>query len=139
MQTLSVSLAERSYPIFIGESLLTNPECYQTYLKAKQVLIVSNTTIAPLYLAKVEQTLQSLGYKVACHILPDGEQFKDLQHVEGIFKTLLEQRFNRDCALVALGGGVVGDMAGFAAACYQRGVAFLQIPTTLLSQVDSSV
>lgn len=139
MQTLSVSLAERSYPIFIGESLLTKPECYQTYLKAKQVLIVSNTMIAPLYLAKVEQTLQSLGYKVACHILPDGEQFKDLQHVEGIFKTLLEQRFNRDCALVALGGGVVGDMTGFAAACYQRGVAFLQIPTTLLSQVDSSV
>lgn len=139
MQQLTVSLAERSYPIFIGESLLTNPQCYQPYLKAKQVLIVTNTTVAPLYLAQVEQTLQLLAYKVASHILPDGEQFKDLQHLESIFTTLLEHRFNRDCALVALGGGVVGDMTGFAAACYQRGVAFLQIPTTLLSQVDSSV
>lgn len=139
MQTLSVSLYERSYPIFIGESLLTQIACYQPYLHAKQVLIVTNTTVAPLYLAKVEQTLHAQGYNVASHILPDGEQFKDLQSVEGIFTTLLEKKFNRDCALIALGGGVVGDMTGFAAACYQRGVAFLQIPTTLLSQVDSSV
>ena len=139
MQTLTVSLNERSYPIFIGESLLTQASCYQSYLKGKQVLIVSNTTVAPLYLAQVEHTLNALGYQTANYILPDGEQFKDIHHVEAIFTALLESKFNRDCALVALGGGVVGDMTGFAAACYQRGVAFLQISTTLLSQVDSSV
>ncbi|HQV79920.1 MAG: 3-dehydroquinate synthase [Agitococcus sp.] len=139
MQTLTVSLNERSYPIFIGESLLTQAVCYQSYLQGKQVLIVSNTTVAPLYLAQVENTLNTLGYQVASYILPDGEQFKNMAHVESIFTQLLEKRFNRDCALVALGGGVVGDMTGFAAACYQRGVSFLQIPTTLLAQVDSSV
>lgn len=139
MQTLTVSLNERSYPIFIGESLLTQAMCYQPYLQGKQVLIVTNTTVAPLYLAHVEQTLAVLGYQIASYILPDGEQFKDIHHVEAIFTALLEKKFNRDCALVALGGGVVGDMTGFAAACYQRGVAFLQIPTTLLAQVDSSV
>lgn len=139
MQTLTVSLEARSYPIFIGQSLLTQTSCYAAYLQGKQVLIVSNSTVAPLYLSQVEQTLTSLGYRVAAHILPDGEQFKDLTHLETIFNTLLSQRFNRDCSLVALGGGVVGDMTGFAAACYQRGVSFLQIPTTLLAQVDSSV
>lgn len=139
MQTLTVALEARSYPIFIGQSLLTQSSCYAAYLQGKQVLIVSNSTVAPLYLSQVEQTLSSLGYQVAAHILPDGEQFKDLTHLESIFSTLLAQRFNRDCSLVALGGGVVGDMTGFAAACYQRGVSFLQIPTTLLAQVDSSV
>lgn len=139
MQTLSVALNERSYPIFIGENLLGQSQCYTPYLQGKQVLVVSNQTVAPLYLAVVEQVLRAEGYQVASHLLPDGEQFKDLAHVEGIFTTLLEQRFNRDCSLVALGGGVVGDMTGFAAACYQRGVSFLQIPTTLLAQVDSSV
>lgn len=139
MQTLTVALNERSYPIFIGESLLTRADCLTPYLKAKQILIVSNVTVAPLYLAQVKSTLLAHGYQVETHILPDGEQYKDLSHVEGVFTTLLEQRFNRDCALIALGGGVVGDMTGFAAACYQRGVSFLQIPTTLLAQVDSSV
>lgn len=139
MQTLTVALDQRSYPIFIGENLIGQVQCFKPYLKGKQVLIVSNRTIAPLYLATVEGVLQDQGYQVATHILPDGEQFKDVAHVEGIFTTLLEKRFNRDCSLVALGGGVVGDMTGFAAACYQRGVSFLQIPTTLLAQVDSSV
>ncbi len=139
MQTLTVALSERSYPIFIGEHLLTDKNCFAPYLCAKQVLVVSNTTVAPLYLAQVESTLKAQGYLVETHLLPDGEQYKDITHVEGIFTTLLEKRFNRDCALVALGGGVVGDMTGFAAACYQRGVSFVQIPTTLLAQVDSSV
>lgn len=139
MQKLTVALNERSYPIFIGECLLANENCFTPYLSAKQILIVSNTTVAPLYLAQVESVLKAQGYLVAIHLLPDGEQYKDIAHVEGIFTTLLEERFNRDCALVALGGGVVGDMTGFAAACYQRGVSFLQIPTTLLAQVDSSV
>ena len=139
MQTLTVALNERSYPIFIGEHLLTQENCFKPYLKAKQILIVSNTTVAPLYLAQVQAILNAQGYVVEVHILPDGEQYKDIAHVEGIFTSLLEKRFNRDCALIALGGGVVGDMTGFAAACYQRGVSFLQIPTTLLAQVDSSV
>jgi 3-dehydroquinate synthase len=139
MQTLQVSLNERSYPIFIGENLLTQVNCFKPYLKAKQILIVSNSTVAPLYLERVQSTLLAQGYVVETHILPDGEQYKDMAHVEGVFTTLLEKRFNRDCALIALGGGVVGDMTGFAAACYQRGVSFLQIPTTLLAQVDSSV
>ena len=139
MQTLTVALEQRSYPIFIGENLLEQAQCFKPYLKGRQVLIVSNTTIAPLNQSKVENILNEQGYQVSTHILPDGEQFKDVAHVEGIFTTLLEKRFNRDCSLVALGGGVVGDMTGFAAACYQRGVSFLQIPTTLLSQVDSSV
>lgn len=139
MQTLTVALHERSYPIFIGENLLTQAACFTPYLTAKQLLIVTNTTVAPLYLAQVKETLLAQGFVVATHILPDGEQYKDIAHVEAVFTTLLEHRFNRDCALIALGGGVVGDMTGFAAACYQRGVAFLQIPTTLLAQVDSSV
>ena len=139
MQTLQVALNERSYPIFIGENLLTQVNCFKPYLTAKQILIVSNSTIAPLYLERVQSTLLAQSYVVETHILPDGEQYKDIAHIEGIFTTLLEKRFNRDCALIALGGGVVGDMTGFAAACYQRGVSFLQIPTTLLAQVDSSV
>ncbi|PTQ89705.1 3-dehydroquinate synthase [Agitococcus lubricus] len=139
MQTLTVALEQRSYPIFIGENLLSQPACFKPYLKAKQILVVTNMTVAPLYLQTVVQLLLGQGYIVQTHILPDGEQFKDIRHIEGIFTQLLEHRFNRDCALVALGGGVVGDMTGFAAACYQRGVDFLQIPTTLLAQVDSSV
>lgn len=137
MQTLEVSLGERSYPIHVGAGLLSRPELLLSALKSRQVLIVSNTTVAPLYL----QILKSLlGDRVLAEcILPDGEQYKDLTHLDAIFTALLEQRFNRDCALIALGGGVVGDMTGFAAACYQRGVDFIQVPTTLLSQVDSSV
>lgn len=139
MQTLNVALGSRSYPIFIGENLLDTPEYLLPYINGRQVLVVSNTTVAPLYLQKITQTLQSGGKDIRVHILPDGEQYKTLDQVEGIFTNLLEGRFNRDCTLLALGGGVVGDMTGFAAACYQRGVDFIQVPTTLLSQVDSSV
>ncbi len=137
MHTLEVSLGKRSYPIHIGAGLLTQPELLAAALRSRQVLIVSNETVAPLYLGQLEKLLQ--GRRVASCILPDGERFKDLSHLDAVFTALLEQRFNRDCTLVALGGGVVGDMTGFAAACYQRGVDFIQIPTTLLSQVDSSV
>lgn len=138
MQTLHVELGERRYPIFIGSQL--NPqELLEPYIHGKQVMIVSNETIAPLYLERYEQAIQSLGKKVAVCILPDGEKFKNIEHLNLIFDALLEAGFNRDCTVLALGGGVIGDMAGFASACFQRGVYFIQVPTTLLSQVDSSV
>ena len=136
-RALTVELGPRSYPIFIGAGLVGDPECYRPYIAGRQVLLVSNETVAPLYLEAVEGALAGLD----CHrvILPDGEQYKDLGTLNHIFDTLLAERLGRDVTLVALGGGVVGDMAGFAAACYQRGVDFLQVPTTLLAQVDSSV
>lgn len=138
MQTLHVELGERRYPIFIGSQL--NPqELLEPYIHGKQVMIVSNETIAPLYLERYEQAIQSLGKKVAVCILPDGEKFKNIEYLNLIFDALLEAGFNRDCTVLALGGGVIGDMAGFASACFQRGVYFIQVPTTLLSQVDSSV
>ncbi len=139
MQTLEVQLGERSYPIFIGESLLAKPDCLLPWIRGKQVLVVSNSTVAPLYAAQILETLRANGLTVADVTLPDGEQFKDWQHLNLIFDALLTARFSRKATLIALGGGVVGDMTGFAAACYQRGVDFIQIPTTLLSQVDSSV
>lgn len=136
-RTLTVALGERSYPIYIGPGLIGDPRRYQPHIRGKQVMIVSNETVAPLYLARVEQALD--GYPVDSVILPDGEQYKNLEVWNRIFDGLLGSRFGRNCTIVALGGGVVGDMAGFAAACYQRGVAFIQVPTTLLAQVDSSV
>lgn len=137
MHTLRVSLGDRSYPIHIGTGLLSRPELLESAVRGRQVLIVSNETVAPLYIDRLGALLP--GQTVARCILPDGEQFKDLHHLERIFGELLRQRFNRDCTLVALGGGVIGDMTGFAAASYQRGVDFIQVPTTLLAQVDSSV
>ena len=138
MQTLYVELGDRRYPIFIGSDL--NPQTLlESYIKAKQVMIVSNETVAPLYLVHYQTALLALGKQVATCILPDGEKYKDLTHLNRIFDALLEANFNRDCTVLALGGGVIGDMAGFASACFQRGVYFVQVPTTLLSQVDSSV
>ena len=137
MKTLTVDLGNRSYPIHIGQQLLENSDLLKHHVRGKQVMVVSNDTVAPLYLDKVMQGLS--GLDAASVILPDGEQFKTLNTLNSIFTALLESRYNRDCTLVALGGGVVGDITGFAAASYQRGVAFLQIPTTLLAQVDSSV
>ncbi|MFN3397956.1 MAG: 3-dehydroquinate synthase family protein, partial [Sulfurimicrobium sp.] len=137
MQTLQVALGDRSYPIHIGAGLLDSPALIQSHIAGRQVLVVSNETVAPLYLPRVRALLE--GYQVAECILPDGEAYKDLAHLERIYGVLLAERFNRDCTLLALGGGVVGDMTGFAAATYQRGVDFIQLPTTLLSQVDSSV
>ena len=137
MRTLKVDLGERSYPIYIGRGLLANPELYRPHISGGQVMIVTNTTVAPLYLEVVRTALA--GYKVMSVELPDGEAYKTLETLDQIFDALLRHRFDRGCTLVALGGGVVGDMTGFAAACYQRGVNFIQIPTTLLAQVDSSV
>ena len=137
MKTLTVDLGNRSYPIHIGQQLLENSDLLKHHVRGKQVMVVSNDTVAPLYLDKVMQGLS--GLDAASVILPDGEQYKTLDTLNSIFTALLESRYNRDCTLVALGGGVVGDITGFAAASYQRGVAFLQIPTTLLAQVDSSV
>ena len=137
MRKLLVDLGDRSYPIYIGSELLTQSELYTQHIKAKQVIVVTNETIAPLYLDRILQNLQ--GFDVETVILPDGEQFKTLEYVTRIFDKLLVSKFSRNATLIALGGGVIGDMGGFAAACYQRGIAFLQIPTTLLAQVDSSV
>ncbi len=137
MQTLQVDLGERSYPIYIGRGLLGQAELVSPHVRGSQVMVVTNETVAPLYLEQVLSAFK--GYKSDSVVLPDGEQYKTLEVWNRIFDRLLEKRFDRRCTLVALGGGVVGDMTGFAAACYQRGVDFIQIPTTLLSQVDSSV
>ena len=137
MRTLELDLGDKSYPIYIGQDLLSKAELITPYIHGKQVMIVTNTTVAPLYLEQVKSLLGD--YQLAEVILPDGEEFKTLDTVNQIFTALLEAKFDRSCTLVALGGGVVGDMTGFAAASYQRGVNFVQIPTTLLSQVDSSV
>lgn len=137
MKTLQVALGARSYPIYIGAGLLARPELYRPHLRGRQIMIVTNETVGPLYLKPVQEALQ--GLEVRSVILPDGESYKTLEVWARIFDELLAARFARDCTLIALGGGVIGDMAGFAAACYQRGVDFIQLPTTLLAQVDSSV
>ncbi|TGN38481.1 3-dehydroquinate synthase [Marinobacter confluentis] len=133
---LNVDLGDRSYPILIGQGLLGTADL-TPWVVGSQVMIVTNDTVAPLYLESARACFP--GKQVDTVVLPDGEKFKDWQTLNLIFDALLEKRHSRKTTLVALGGGVVGDMAGFAAACYQRGVAFIQVPTTLLSQVDSSV
>ena len=138
MKTLQVALADRSYPIYIGGDLLSHhPKLLTQYILGKEVLVVTNETIAPLYLEKVLQELTD--YQCESVILPDGEEFKNLTVLNQIFDKTLSSQLSRNVTMIALGGGVIGDMTGFAAACYQRGVPFIQIPTTLLSQVDSSV
>ena len=137
MRTLTVDLGDRAYPIFIGTDLIADERLYRPHIHGSQVMIVSNETVAPLYLAAVETALTD--YTLARVILPDGEQFKTSEVLDRIYTALLRNRFDRRCTLIALGGGVVGDMTGYAAASYQRGVNFIQVPTTLLSQVDSSV
>jgi len=137
MQTLQVDLAERSYPIYIGADLLRRADLLAPHIIGRQVAVVTNETVAPLYLDALKAALG--GYAVTAIVLPDGEAFKTWEILQQIFDGLLGARHDRHTTVIALGGGVVGDMAGFAAACYQRGVNFIQIPTTLLSQVDSSV
>lgn len=139
MQTLKVELANRSYPIHIGKNLLSDASLILPYLKRKHVAIVTNTTVAPLYLDKLSQSLQAAGVTVITIILPDGEAYKNTATLNTIYDTLLQNRCERSTTLIALGGGVIGDLTGYAAATYLRGVPFIQIPTTLLSQVDSSV
>ncbi|MES2821826.1 MAG: 3-dehydroquinate synthase [Pseudomonadota bacterium] len=137
MQTLQVELGERGYPIHIGEGLLSRAELFTPHIAGRQVAIVTNQTVAPLYLERLMQTL--VAFELTPIILPDGEAFKHWETLQTIFDGLLAARHDRSTTVIALGGGVIGDMAGFAAACYQRGVDFIQVPTTLLSQVDSSV
>jgi 3-dehydroquinate synthase len=135
VDTIVVALGDRSYPIHIGPELLTNTDLYG--LAAKQVLIVTNEVVAPLYLQRVQTALR--GHEVDTVVLPDGERHKTLATFTTVIDRLIDGRFHRDCCLVALGGGVIGDLTGYVAASYQRGVDFVQIPTTLLAQVDSSV
>jgi 3-dehydroquinate synthase len=139
MQTLQVELGNRSYPIHIGQNLLSQAELILPYLKRKQVAIVTNTTVAPLYLEKLAVPLRAAGVSVIEIVLPDGEAYKNTETLNLIYDALLKNRCERSTTLIALGGGVIGDMTGYAAATYLRGVPFIQIPTTLLSQVDSSV
>ena len=137
MKTLTVQLGKRSYPIYIGDQLLENADLILRHAPTRQLLVVTNDTIAPLYLDTLLATLS--GARTETVVLPDGEQYKTLETMNQIYTVLLEKRFDRRCTLIALGGGVIGDMTGFAAATYQRGVNFIQVPTTLLAQVDSSV
>ena len=140
MKTLHVDLASRSYPIYIGTHLLEQAALFEPHLKSTTtVFIVSNTTVAPLYARTLTNTLSQLGKTVRLLELPDGESFKDWQHLQLIFDELLAHGADRQSMIVALGGGVVGDMAGFGAASFMRGIRFIQVPTTLLAQVDSSV
>ena len=139
MRTVNVALGERSYPIRVGTQLLGKSELLLPYLKTLRVAIVTNEVVAPLHLASLEAGLRAAGIDITEIILPDGEAHKDFATLNQIFDGLLGARCERSTTLIALGGGVIGDMTGFAAATYQRGVPFIQIPTTLLSQVDSSV
>jgi len=137
MKTLHVDLGTRSYPIYIGAGLLNQPELIQPFIKGKTTVTVSNTTVAPLYIDKVHQQTPHLPNTDI--LLPDGEKYKTFETLGQIYTEMLEARCDRKTTLLALGGGVVGDVAGYAAASYQRGINFIQIPTTLLSMVDSSV
>ena len=137
MKTLTVNLGDRSYPIYIGVELLQNHTLIQKHIQTKAVCIVSNTTVSKLYLSELKKSLN--GCRVIEVILEDGEQFKNADSLNKIYTVLLNNKFNRDSTIIALGGGGVGDIAGFAAASFMRGIPFIQIPTTLLSQVDSSV
>lgn len=139
MRTLNVELAERSYPIRIGANLLGKPGLIKPYVKTRRVAVVTNDVVGPLYLDAFVAGLEAEGLTVTRIVLPDGEAHKDWPTLNLIFDGLLAARCDRGTTLIALGGGVVGDMVGFAAATYQRGVPFIQVPTTLLSQVDSSV
>lgn len=139
MQTLTVELDDRAYPIHIGQDLLTRLDLILPHLKRKQVAVVTNTTVAPLYLEKFVTPLEAAGVSVLPIVLLDGEQFKTAETLNTIYDALLKHRCERNTTLIALGGGVIGDMTGYAAATFLRGVPFIQVPTTLLSQVDSSV
>lgn len=139
MERITVTLGERSYPITIAAGLFNDAAAFWPLKAGDQAMLVTNETLAPLYLTPLRQRLEEAGVKVDQVILPDGEQYKTLAVMDQVFTALLQKPHGRDTTLVALGGGVIGDLTGFAAASYQRGVRFIQVPTTLLSQVDSSV
>ena len=138
--TLEVDLGERSYPIHIGGGLLQQPELFKPHVAGKVVMICTNTTVGPLYADRLNATLKDAGaQRVHTVSLPDGEEYKDWPTLQRVFDALLQNHCDRKTVLVALGGGVIGDMGGFAASAFMRGIPFIQVPTTLLSQVDSSV
>ncbi|GAB2677464.1 3-dehydroquinate synthase [Aliiglaciecola aliphaticivorans] len=137
MSTIRVELGERSYPINIDSDLLTSKSSFEEHVKSNKVIVVTNDVVKPLYLNSLLSALEGLDVSVVC--LPDGEQHKNLTQFDAVTTQLLEQHAARDTTLIALGGGVIGDLTGFVAACFQRGIPFIQVPTTLLSQVDSSV
>jgi 3-dehydroquinate synthase len=139
MKTLKVDLGSRSYPIYIGANLIEQSVLFKDCEKASSIYIVTNTTVAPLYAERLSKTLASFGKPIRTIVLPDGESYKDWKNLQLIFDDLLKFGADRQTMLVALGGGVIGDMTGFAAASFMRGVRFIQVPTTLLAQVDSSV
>ncbi|MDP2834908.1 MAG: 3-dehydroquinate synthase [Pseudomonadota bacterium] len=139
MQTLTVDLGDRAYPIHIAPGLLDRADLVLPHLAQQRVVIVTNTTVGPLYLERFTRTLASIGVQVESVVLPDGEAYKNWETLNTVFDALLTRRAERKTTLIALGGGVIGDLTGFAAACYQRGMPFIQVPTTLLAQVDSSV
>ena len=138
MESIRVALGSRAYPIHLGAGILEGVELYAPHLRGTAA-VVTNAVVAPLYAARLRKALEAAGARVVEIVVEDGEQAKGWPTLERVFDRLLEARLGRDTTLVALGGGVVGDLAGFAAATYQRGVAFVQVPTTLLAQVDSSV
>jgi 3-dehydroquinate synthase len=139
MITVNVDLGERSYPIRIGADLIGQTDLFAPHIAGASITIVTNETVEPLYGEALRAALAPLGKHVSTVVLPDGEAFKNWETLNSIFDALLGARADRKTTLIALGGGVIGDMTGFAAACYMRGVPFIQVPTTLLSQVDSSV
>jgi 3-dehydroquinate synthase len=139
MKTLEVDLGNRSYPIYIGADLIDRADLFKACDKASSIFVVTNTTVAPLYAQRLTKTLETFGKTVRTIVLPDGESYKDWKNLQLIFDDLLKFGADRQTMLVALGGGVIGDMTGFAAASFMRGVRFIQVPTTLLAQVDSSV
>jgi 3-dehydroquinate synthase len=139
MQTLRVELGARAYPIHIGEHLLADAALITPHLDLPKVAVVTNTTVAPLYLQPLSEALRALGVEVISVVLEDGERYKDWATLNRIYDVLLERHCERKTTLIALGGGVIGDLAGFAAATYMRGMPFIQVPTTLLAQVDSSI
>jgi len=139
VETVRVGLAERAYRIEIGAGTIDDPQLFAPYLAGRRAAVVTNEVVAPLYLERLARTLQAAGARTDSIVLPDGERTKEWGTLERVFDWLLAERIGRDAVLIALGGGVIGDLAGFAAAVYQRGVPFVQVPTTLLAQVDSSV
>jgi 3-dehydroquinate synthase len=136
-QTISLQLTQHSYPVFIGQTIIDRPELLKDYIKGQQVLIVTQEEVASLYLLNLQKVLSD--FQCDVHYVPQGEAYKNLEEWQKIFATLLHNRHERSTTLIALGGGIVGDMTGFAAACYQRGVNYIQIPTTLMAQVDSAI
>ena len=139
MQTVRVAAASRSYPIYIGRGLLARADLIAGEIPQRRVAIVTNDTVAPLWLEPLAAPLEAAGLACVRIVVPDGENHKDWATLDRVIDQLLAHRCDRQTAIVALGGGVIGDLAGFAAATYQRGVPFVQVPTTLLAQVDSSV